>query len=107
MNAIERIIWSADVQTETDLMAALDLMPDLRNVKIDRLFLTGIDFGVIDRLNKRGLNVFDDAKAVEIPTKLEAIARKHLEHRRGCSTVWREAFPVWFSTTRTATRLMG
>lgn len=80
MDAINRIIWSADVKTETDLMAALDLMPDLRNVKIDRLFLTGTDLGVIDHLNERGVRVFDDAKIVEIPSKVEAIAKKHLEH---------------------------
>lgn len=81
MDAIDRIIWSADVKNEADLMVALDLMPGLRKIKIDRLFLTGIDFGVIDRLNKRGLDVFDDAKIFEIPTKVEAIAKKHLAHK--------------------------
>lgn len=78
---VDRIIWSADVKDKADLMAALDLMPELRNVKIDCLFLTGTDLTVIDRLNERGLKVFDDAKINEIPSKLEAIARKHLERK--------------------------
>lgn len=80
MKPIDRIIWSADVQTEANLMAALDLMPDLRNVKIDRMFVDKAGFDVIDRLNGRGINVFDDAKIIEIPSKVEGIARIHLAH---------------------------
>lgn len=78
---IERIIWSADVADEEALMAGLDLMPELRVIKIDRLFVTDIGLGVIDRLNDRGLLVFDDAKIIEIPSKVVGVAKKHLVHR--------------------------
>lgn len=80
MDPLDRIIWSADVADETALMAALDQMPDLRIVKVDALFFEDRDLSTIDRLNERGIRVFDDRKAVEIPSKLEGIARKHLEH---------------------------
>lgn len=78
---LDRIIWSADVANEAVLMAVLNAMTKLRIVKIDRLFLTGIDLSVIDRLNELGLKSFIDAKIVEIPSKLEAIARKYLVHK--------------------------
>lgn len=78
---VERIIWSADVPDEETLMSTLDRMPELRIVKIDRLFVTDSGLGAIDRLNDRGIKVFDDAKIVEIPSKTEAIAKKHLAHR--------------------------
>ncbi len=81
LDHIDRIIWSADVADEEALIPILDRLPDLRIVKIDRLFLTGIDFGVIDRLNERGLQVFDDAKIIEIPSKVVGVAKKHLAHR--------------------------
>ncbi len=77
----DRIIWSADVADEVALMAALETLPDLRVIKIDRLFLTGIDLGIITRLTERGLQVFVDAKIAEIPSKAEAIARKYLARK--------------------------
>ncbi|MEK7603066.1 MAG: orotidine 5'-phosphate decarboxylase / HUMPS family protein [Patescibacteria group bacterium] len=77
----EHIIWSADVADEAALMAALDTLPELRFIKIDRLFLTGIELSVLDRLAERGLQVFIDAKIVEIPSKTEAIAKKYLARR--------------------------
>lgn len=79
--SLEKIIWSADVSDEETLMATLDRMPQLRIVKIDRLFVTDIGLGVIDRLNDRGLLVFDDAKIIEIPSKIVGIADKHLVHK--------------------------
>ncbi len=80
-NADEVIIWSADVPDEETMMGCLDRLPHLKAIKVDRLFLTGTDHSVIDRLNDRGLLVFDDAKIIEIPSKLAAIAEKHLKHR--------------------------
>jgi orotidine-5'-phosphate decarboxylase len=78
----ERIIWSADVADERQLFAAIDELPDLKIIKIDRLFLEGRDLSVIRNLkNNRGLQVFDDAKIVEIPSKLEAVAKKHLTYK--------------------------
>ncbi len=81
INLLERIIWSADVVNERTLMGNLDQMPDLRVIKIDRLFITDTGLGVIDRLNERGLKVFDDAKIIEIPSKTVDIAKKHLAHQ--------------------------
>jgi orotidine-5'-phosphate decarboxylase len=77
----EHIIWSADVADEAALMAALDTLPELRVIKIDRLFLTGIELSILDRLAERGLQVFVDAKIVEIPSKTEAIAQKYLAYQ--------------------------
>lgn len=81
MEVLDRIIWSADVSNETTLIATLKRMPDLRIVKIDRLFAEMAGLGVIDELNDCGLKVFDDAKLVEIPSKLEALARHHVQHK--------------------------
>jgi orotidine-5'-phosphate decarboxylase len=69
------------VSDEETLMGHLDRMPELRVVKIDRLFVTDTGLGVIERLNERGLLVFDDAKIIEIPSKTEGIAKKHLAHQ--------------------------
>lgn len=66
---------------EKTLMDHLDRMPELRVVKIDRLFVTDTGLGVIGRLNERGLRVFDDAKIVEIPSKLVGVAEKHLKYK--------------------------
>ena len=81
----ETIIWSADVPDEAALMAVLDTLPELRRIKIDRLFLTGIDLGVLDRLAARGLQVFVDAKIYEIPSKAEATSRAASGERGGRS----------------------
>jgi orotidine-5'-phosphate decarboxylase len=81
VDALERIIWSADVPDEVALIAHLEQMPDLRLIKIDRLFATEMGLGIVDRLADRGLRVFDDAKIVEIPSKAVGIARAHLAHR--------------------------
>ncbi len=81
MDPLEQIIWSADVPDEAALMRHLDRMPDLRLVKVDRLLATEAGLGIVDRLNERGLRVFDDAKIIEIPSKVVGIACKHLAHR--------------------------
>jgi orotidine-5'-phosphate decarboxylase len=81
MDPLDRIIWSADVPNEEALMAHLDRMPDLRLVKVDRLLATEAGLDIVDRLNDRGLRVFDDAKIIEIPSKVVGIAGKHLAHR--------------------------
>jgi orotidine-5'-phosphate decarboxylase len=60
VDPLDRIIWSADVADEEALMGHLDRMPELRLIKIDRLFVTDVGLGVIDRLNERGLKVFAD-----------------------------------------------
>ncbi len=79
--AIRRIIWSADVADVETLTKFLDRMPDLRNVKIDRMFVERNGLAVFGILRDRGLNVFDDAKIVEIPTKTAGIAKVHLAYQ--------------------------
>jgi orotidine-5'-phosphate decarboxylase len=78
---LDRIIWSADEPDEASLMPKLALMPSLRFIKIDRLFLTGIAFDVLDRLHERDVKIFVDGKIVEVPSKAVAIALKHLAYK--------------------------
>lgn len=77
----KRIIWSADVNDERELERYLSLMKGLRAVKLDRLFMERFGFGPLERLRDDGYRVFDDAKIIEIPTKLVAIAELHLRHK--------------------------
>jgi len=81
MDAMSRIIWSADAKDEKELTGFLDKMPELRIVKIDRAFVTMFGLGVMDRIRDRGLQIFDDAKIVEIPSKVVLIAEMHLKYR--------------------------
>lgn len=78
---LDRIIWSADVDCFGEVERALDGMSDLRIIKIDRLMLAGATFYEIDRLNSRDVKVFVDAKLIEIPSKLEALAHRYCQHR--------------------------
>lgn len=77
----DRAIWSADVSGGV-LLDKLREMPDLRVIKLDRLFLTGRDLQIIRNLQAAGgFKVFVDAKIIEIPSKVEAIANKYLAYR--------------------------
>lgn len=78
--ALETICWSADVDTEDELNATLDTIPQLRIVKIDRLGVALMGHGVIERTQARGFQVFDDAKLIEIPTKLERLALVEVQY---------------------------
>lgn len=79
---LDRIIWSADVADETSLQSKLGTMPNGLRPKIDRLFADANGGpAVIGRVMDLGWEVFDDAKIVEIPSKLEAVARVHLQYR--------------------------
>lgn len=80
---LDRIIWSADVDGTGALLNALSALPDLRMVKLDRLFLTNADLGlrVIEMVQERGFKVFADAKLIEIPSKLEALAKLHVRYK--------------------------
>ncbi|MBH2007539.1 orotidine 5'-phosphate decarboxylase [Candidatus Saccharibacteria bacterium] len=75
----ERIIWSADVHDVPTLLEWLDELPRLRYVKIDRAFVDANGWGVFAELEERGIKVFDDAKIIEIPSKLEQIAQTHCQ----------------------------
>ena len=79
--ALDTICWSADVDTEEELNAILDTIPQLRIIKIDRLGVALMGHEVIDRTRARGLAVFDDAKLIEIPTKLQKLAEVEVAHR--------------------------
>lgn len=82
LEPLDRIIWSADVENPEKLQAELEAMPDLRLVKLDRLFLEGRDLAIIARVQQdMGFRVFDDSKMIEIPTKLRAVALKHLKYK--------------------------
>jgi orotidine-5'-phosphate decarboxylase len=78
---LNHITWSADVADDDALFAALDSMPDLRYIKIDRNYVEGRDFGVFYRLRERGLKVFDDSKIIEIGPKVVELVKKHLPHQ--------------------------
>lgn len=79
--AREVVIWSADV-SEEKLWERLDAGGHgLRYVKIDRNGVEEMGFGVLDQLRDAGYLVFDDAKIVEVPSKVVAIANRHLEHK--------------------------
>lgn len=76
----DHICWSADVDNLTRLLDHLEQMPELKIVKIDRLFVARNGYDVFGRLNARGIKVFYDAKLVEIPPKLEELALTECLH---------------------------
>lgn len=76
-NPYEHIIWSADAPNVSTLLHWIDLMPNLRCIKIDRAFIDANGWEVFKWLRRRDILVFDDAKIVEIPVKLEEIAKIH------------------------------
>ncbi len=76
--ALEAIIWSADGLTPSELYAVLDLMPDLRRVKLDRLFVRKYGDEPIVHLTERGYDVFNDAKLTEVTSKLIELAEVEL-----------------------------
>jgi orotidine-5'-phosphate decarboxylase len=81
-DAADRIIWSADVPTMKALGRGIHAMNGLKVVKIDRLFMERRNPSIIKRIQEdHGVHVFDDAKMVEIPTKLEELALTHLKYR--------------------------
>ena len=78
----EQIIWSADVLDVPALLEWLDQLPLLRYIKIDRAFVDANGWSVFAELEERGIEVFDDAKIIEIPSKLEQIAQTHCQKAR-------------------------
>lgn len=78
-DAASRIIWSADVPDEHAVLRHLDLMPGLRRVKIDRVFVEKHGKFIMAALKDRGIDVFYDAKYVEVASKLEELAKLGVE----------------------------
>ncbi|MCL2095200.1 orotidine 5'-phosphate decarboxylase [Candidatus Saccharibacteria bacterium] len=78
-----KIIWSADGISFEELIAIIedDFPKDSVAIKLDRLFLTRYGLGTISEVQKRGIPVFADAKIVEIPSKVNEVAKLHLEHQ--------------------------
>lgn len=80
--AASRVIWSADVPTMKALGRGLRDLSELEIVKIDRAFMENRNPSIVARIqDDYGVHVFDDAKIIEIPTKMEQIALKHLKYR--------------------------
>jgi orotidine-5'-phosphate decarboxylase len=81
VEAVERIIWSADVANPVRLGWNIGRLPELKYVKLDRAFLEGRDLRIIAEVAELGVSVFDDAKITEIPSKVVEVAKKHLIYK--------------------------
>lgn len=77
-----RLVWSADVPDVATLLVKLDEMPGLQLVKIDRLFVDTNGYDVFGELRERGKRPFFDAKDIEIPVKLEGLAKVQIAKAR-------------------------
>lgn len=79
-----RIIWSAD---NVSLMCLLrkvsksNFPRDQVAIKLDRLFVEKNGLDAIRQIQAEGVPVFDDAKIVEIPSKVMEITKLHLENQ--------------------------
>lgn len=77
----EVTIWSADVNSVEEVVSTLELFPERIRPKIDRLGQKKMGDDAVQRLSERGFEVFDDAKIIEIPEKMEALAEEHCKSR--------------------------
>ena len=77
----QRLIWSADVATPDEVLARIKAEPRIRVIKVDRLFIDrhGLEIVrcLVNVLDDHGVQVFLDSKLIEIPSKLEELARLH------------------------------
>lgn len=78
----EQIIWSADVSF-AELREVIDhkALPEGTVIKLDRLFFEENDKSVIQYCQENGYPVFADAKIIEIPDKVVAIAKSYLRYK--------------------------
>lgn len=78
----EQIIWSADVKLD-GLREVVDskALPEGTVIKLDRLFFEENDKSIITYCQENGYPVFVDAKIVEIPDKVVAIANTYLKYK--------------------------
>lgn len=82
MDPLDRIIWSADVGSLPELGMRLRENSELKFIKLDRLFLTDKPLFHIQRIqDDHDVRIFVDAKIVEIPSKVEALAKKYVKYR--------------------------
>ena len=84
MTDAERIIWSADVDWP-QLKEVVDCgaLPKGTRIKLDRLFFAkdGHEKKIITYCQDAGYPVFVDAKIIEIPDKVVAIAEIYLKYK--------------------------
>ncbi len=79
----ERIIWSADVPGDVALAQKLRSIGDLPiRVKLDRLYARRYGDKAFDHLRLEGFEVFNDAKLIEIPSKLAELAKEEIKRTR-------------------------
>ena len=77
----EQIIWSADVSVdELGRVLRAQALPAGTVIKLDRLFFEENEKATIPYCQELGYPVFVDAKIVEIPDKVIAIAETYLEY---------------------------
>jgi orotidine-5'-phosphate decarboxylase len=78
-----KLIWSADGISLEELISIIDgdFPKDSVAIKLDRLFLTKHGLSAISEVQKRGVPVFADAKIIEIPSKVDELAKLHLEQQ--------------------------
>lgn len=77
MSAPDCVIWSADVPGDTAVLEFVARVPGLKKVKLDRVYVERFGWALFTKLPELGIQVFDDGKPSEVPTKLEHLARNH------------------------------
>ncbi len=78
----ERIIWSADVLDDAILLDRLQLVKHPIRVKVDRLYVRRNGDDIFRAINEAGHKVFNDAKLIEIPSKLAGLAEEEIRRTR-------------------------
>lgn len=78
----ERIIWSADVSSDFQLGFTLRDVEHPIRVKLDRLYARRHGDKIFLDLAKNGYQVFNDAKLIEIPSKLAELAEEEIKRTR-------------------------
>jgi orotidine-5'-phosphate decarboxylase len=85
LSALQRVIWSADVPDRNAVMGQFELVPQLRRAKVDRAFKErngNSEFqALFEALNDRGVELFFDAKYIEVPSKLEELAKDGVKYK--------------------------
>jgi len=82
-DTFERIIWSADVPGDVALAQKLRAIGNLPiRVKLDRLYARRYGDKAFDYLRHEGYAVFNDAKLIEIPSKLAELAHEEIKRTR-------------------------
>lgn len=81
-DTFKRIIWSADVPNDAVLLDKLHQIEYPIRVKIDRLYVRRNGDFIFGEINDAGHQVFNDAKLIEIPSKLAELAQEEIKRTR-------------------------